>query len=414
MRAKPFDPTLYIRSQDCIAQNALTNSKRAECFVKGVYQTHATHGQGPFLFDSNGRRLIDFICGLGSNVLGYGNAEIANAVYQQAIKGPTLSLSSTLEIHLAEKIKEIIPWVQKMRFLKTGSDACSAAVRIARTKTGRKHVLSEGYHGWHDEFIGLTPPALGINPDCFMHKLDLDHWPNETIAAVILEPIMTDISQERVKWLRILREACTQNGTLLIFDEVVTGFRTPKFTMSNYFGIEPDILCIGKAMANGFPISAVCGRDEVMNCGEWFVSSTFAGETCSIAAALECIKQLQTTKYDIKDLWSAGEHFLSNFNALWPEKIKIQGYPSRGVFVGDPYIKALLWQEAYLADILFGSSFFLSFAHLPYLDRTLNCLKDIIVRIRSGSVELVGEPPRSPFSQQIREDKNDRSQEKTA
>lgn len=400
---KPLDFSHHIRAQDSIAHAALTNSKRPECFVKGVYQTHATHGRGPFIFDVSGRRLLDFICGMGSSILGYGNSHVADSIYQQAMAGPTLSMSSSLEIKLAEKIKEIMPWVEKMRFLKTGTEACMAAVRIARAKTGRTTVLSEGYHGHLDEFISLTPPALGCNTGSQVHKLQsIDHI-TEMVAAVIIEPVMTDMSEERVKWLRELRAKCTASGTILIFDEIITGFRVPKFTITNHLGIEPDLICLGKAIANGMPLSVVAGKSLIMNCCEYFVSSTFAGEMCSTAAALATISQLQTKKFDLNDLWSAGLVFQTRFNQIYPEKLKIVGYPTRGVFEGDPLVKALFWQEAYLADLLFGASFFLNFQHLPYLERVLNLSSDILLRIKTGLVELKGEMPQSPYAQKMRE-----------
>lgn len=397
----------HIRAQDSIAQSALTNSKRPECFVKGVYQTHLrAAAQGPFVWDTEGHRLYDFICGMGSNVIGHGNTYIAEAIYRQAIAGITLSLGTPLEIDLAEKIKELLPWVQTMKFLKTGTEACMAAVKIARAKTGRMTVLSEGYHGWGDEFVALTPPALGVPVRIpALHKLTKIDDIDETVAAVIVEPIMIDASPERVQWLRQLRDKCTMSGAVLIFDEIITGFRTPKYTMSNYLGIEPDIICLGKAMAGGMPLSCVAGKNEFMNCGEYFVSSTFAGETCSLAASLSLISQMKDPKFDLNELWRCGEYFQKRFNSMYPEKIKLIGYPSRAVFDGDLLTKALLWQEAYIAGILFGSSFFLSFAHIPYLDRILNILDDIVLRIKTGSVVLKGELPQSPFAQKMRESK---------
>lgn len=400
---KQRDWSYSIRAQDSIAQGALTNSKRPECFVKGVYQTHLRSARGPYVTDVSGHVLFDFICGMGSMLIGHGNHNIANAIYQRAIDGITLSLGSVTEIQLAEKIKEVLPWVQKVKFLKSGSEACSAAIKIARAKTGKDIILSDGYHGWHDQFVSLTQPALGVPPQSGIYPLREDLI--ETAAAVIVEPIMTDISKPRVDFLRRLRELCDKSGTLLIFDEVITGFRFPKFTVSNYFGIEPDIICLGKAMGGGLPLACVGGKDLVMNCGEYFVSSTFAGETCSMAASLQLIQELQTNKFNLNELWAVGGNFQEEFNKLYPEKIRLVGYPTRAVFEGDQLVKALLWQEAYKAGILFGSSFFFSFAHMPYSERILNILNDIIIRIKTDSVLLDGELPQSPFAQKMREKK---------
>lgn len=392
----------YIRAQAAIAHGSLTNSKRPESFVKGVYQTHLVSGRGPFVVDVEGHQLYDFICGMGSTLLGHGNHDIANAIFQRAVQGITLSLGSKLEVELAEKIKEIIPWVQKVRFLKTGTEACMAAVKIARACTGRRRILSEGYHGWSDEFVSLSPPALGCHTIPQTSKLSSFDDITKEIAAVIVEPVMTDTSELRIAWLRKLRAKCDEVGALLIFDEIITGFRVPHWTYSQSIGVEPDIICLGKAMGGGLPISCVAGKDHVMECGEYFVSSTFAGETCSMAASLKMIELLQSKKFDINDLWEQGQRFKDRFNALYPEHIKLVGYPTRSTFEGVLLTKALLWQEAYKAGILFGASFFLSFSHGPYLDRIINVLEDIIMRIKTGSVELHGQLPKSPFAQQLR------------
>ena len=140
-----LDTKWYIRAQDSIAQGALTNSKRAECFVKTIYPVHLTKGRGCYVWDTQGNRYIDFICGLGSNLLGYGNSLIAESMYRQALEGCTLSLSTTLEVVVAEKIKEVVPFVEKMKFLKTGTEACMAAIRIARAYHGVSRENQEMY-----------------------------------------------------------------------------------------------------------------------------------------------------------------------------------------------------------------------------------------------------------------------------
>lgn len=392
----------HLRALDCIAHSALTNSKRPECLVKGVYPTHLSEGHGCCVLDSQGKQYIDFICGLGSNILGYGNEEIARTIYNRATKGCTLSLGTVLEVQVAEKVKEIVPWVTHLRFLKTGSDACQAAIRIARTKTGRTQVLSQGYHGWDDEFVSLTPPALGVPKHDNIRALkDLDDITLNT-AAVIVEPVMTDMSDARRIWLQALREKCTKLSVILIFDEIITGFRVPKFTLSNYWAIEPDLICLGKAMANGMPLSVVAGKESLMNCDEYFVSSTFAGETLSLAAGLKTMQLLQT-KYRIEELWIRAEKFLVDFNLLAPQLIRIDGYPTRGVFRGTELTKALFWQEACKAGILFGPSWFFNFAHREKTAFVLSTARDILSRISTGSVKLEGELPKTPFAQKQRE-----------
>lgn len=394
----------YRRAQDVIAHGSLTNSKRPECLVKGVYPTHVVSGQGCYLRDFDGNRYIDFIGGLGSSILGYANTQITEAICNQALKGTVFSLASTLEVEVAEKLQEVIPFIERVRFLKTGTEACMASLKIARAYTGRTKVLSEGYHGWSDPFVSLTSPALGVPSDQNIDKyLDVSHIDDKT-AAVIVEPVMTDMSENRKQWLIQVREKCTQVGALLIFDEIITGFRVPKYTVSHYWRVTPDIICLGKAIANGMPLSVVAGNRKVMECGEYFVSSTFAGETLSLAAAFKTIVLLQS-KYSLLELWENANAFCIAFNKIFPEKLTIEGYGTRGVFKGDEKTKALFWQEACRAGIIFGPSFFFNFSHIGVVDQVLSTCSDILLRLKTGSVTLDGELPRSPFSQMVRERK---------
>ncbi len=396
-----YSPTWQNRAELTIAQGALTNSKRPECLVKGIFPTHLTRGQGAFVWDTDGKRYIDFICGLGSNLLGYGQSDVASAVAQRAMMGATLSLGTTLEVETGEKIKELFPFIERLKFLKNGSDACTAALRIARTYRKRATVLSDGYHGFGDEFISLVPPAHGIGGSFPIQPLKELHEIDDTIAAVIVEPVITEWSEERIQYLKALREQCTRHGVILIFDEIITGCRFPKWSVSRYSGVEPDLICLGKAMANGMPISVVGGKSEIMNCGEYFVSATFAGETLSLAAAHKTLTLLQT-KFPIDTLWERGEQFLKAFNSIAPEIVKIQGYPTRGVFVGSDLNKALFWQEACKAGMLFGPSWFFNFSHIAHMELVLSSCQDILRRIQVGSVALQGELPKKPFAQQMR------------
>lgn len=402
MKKHSIDFEMYRRAQDCIAQGSLTNSKRPECFVRGVYPTHVESGYGAFVTDTHGKRYIDFICGLGTSLLGYAHPLITSAIQEQALKGTVFSLGSRLEIELAEKVKQILPFVETMKFLKTGSDACTAAIRIARTKTDRNIILSQGYHGWHDPFVFLTKPSLGVAPQSGIFSFTGIDQITEDIAAVILEPIITDCGEERIQFLKDLRAKCDKTGTLLIFDEIITGFRFPKYTVAQFFGITPDLICLGKAIANGMPLSVVAGKNTVMNSGEYFVSSTFAGETLSMASAMETIKLLQTKMF-LTNLFERANHFQESFNKLSPEIVKLEGYGTRGIFTGSLENRALFFQEACKAGILFGSSFFFNFAHIELMDLVLNTCGDILMRIKNNLVKLEGDLPKSPFAQKVRE-----------
>lgn len=391
------------RADLCIAQGALTNSKRPETFIRGVYPTHLKRGLGAYVWDYEGKKYADFITGLGSSILGYAHAGVNRAISERLSLGATLSLGTMEEVECAEKVKQLFPFVDLVKFLKTGTEACNAAVKIARGVNGRKLILSEGYHGWGDGFISLTRPAIGIRDRFDFQTLsnfeDFDLW---GVAAIIIEPVITDFSEERFDYLRRLKKACNDSGCLLIFDEIITGFRFPNFSVANYTGIEPDLILLGKAMANGLPISCVAGKRKVMNCDEYFVSSTFAGETLSLVAAKKTMELLQTNShYRLKDLWEKGGAWLEEFNSFYPEKVSIEGYPTRGRFIGDDETKALLFQEACEAGILLGPSWFFNFP-LSEENHILASLKEILCKIKMGTVKLKGEMPKSPFAEKMR------------
>jgi len=404
---KPFDGEIYRRSQKAIIHGALTNSKRPESFVQGVYPTHLTHGLGAHVFDTKGNRYIDFIAGLGSNLFGYANQDINEAIIKQASKGTSLSLGTTLEVETAERIKEFFPFIDKIRFVKTGSEACTAACIMARAIKGKRNaflrcaenILSEGYHGWHPEFQSLNPPHYGVTNH--LHIKKLAHGDPDTYdAGLIIEPVITDSSEQRFEYLKKLKIQCNETDTMLIFDETITGLRYQNHSVAASCGITPDIIILGKAIASGMPLSVIGLTKETDQ--EFFVSSTFAGETLSLAACNKTLWLLKN-KFDINYLWEKGADFYAKFNALGADCIRLEGYPTRGRFVGTDLNRALFFQEACKAGILLGPSFFLTFAAIEYLDDVLNTFSDIFLKIKTGSVELEGQLPKSPYAEKVRE-----------
>ncbi len=391
----------YRRAHNSIAQGSLTNSKRVESFIKGVTPTHVTHGEGAFVFGVDKKRYIDFCSANGTNLFGYGHPAITQAIEMQLKRGWLYSLGSTMEVECAELVKNYVPFVRKVRFVKSGTEACAAAIRIARSHTGRDRVLSEGFHGWSDDFVSLTPPAHGVPGRVFISPFRDDSDLDETVAAVIIEPIGTDYSESRKEFLLQLLRRAHAVGALVIFDEIVTGFRWPQLTFSKDSGIHPDIICLGKAAASGLPLAIVGLAEHIGDGKEWFVSGTYAGELLSLAVMKKTFEMLNG-KYKIETLWKDGSYFLEQFNAIWPEKIKIEGYPTRGVLTGDLQIKALFLQEAHKAGMLFGNVWFYNFSHMPYSSAVISSCQDILRRIKSGAVKLEGEMPSSPFSQKVR------------
>lgn len=402
MSAEHFaiDEALYSKQKTLIAQGSLTNSKRPECLIYSSYPIYARSGHKCFIRDIHGKKYIDFICGLGSNLFGYANPQILQKAFEAASSGALLSLPSTIEIDAAEKVKELFPFIDRMKFLKTGSEATHAALKIARAYTGKDLVLSEGYHSWFSNFTQLTPPALGCPPDPNLIALkDIDDIEVD-VAAVIVEPIIFDCSRPRIEWLKKLKAKCEAKGALLIFDEVITGLRFQKYSVAHKTGITPDLICLGKAIGGGFPLSIVGGKKDVMECGEYFVSSTFAGDRVALAAGIEAMNLIRS-KYNIDDLWAEGQKFLDFFNA-YHEKLQIVGYPTRGVFKGDDDLKSMFWQEAVKAGLLFGPSWFFNFHHVREMKAIKKAVDEIFFRISTGQVKPNGKYPQSPFSARAR------------
>jgi acetylornithine/succinyldiaminopimelate/putrescine aminotransferase len=223
----------------------------------------------------------------------------------------------------------------------------------------------------------------------------------DNVACIIIEPIITDYSQARLNWLQEVIRKAHVNGALVIFDEVITGFRWPKLSFSKESGVHPDIICLGKACASGLPLAIVGLAEGIGDNAEWFVSSTYAGELLSLAAFKRTCEMLTSDKFPLERLWADGQIFLDEFNSIWP-MVQIEGYPTRGVFKGDLKAKALFWQEACKAGILFGPSWFYGFQHIGMREQVIGTCRDILTRIQTGSVSLEGELPSSPFAERVR------------
>lgn len=390
----------YRRAHTAIAQGALTNSKRVETFIKGVTPTHCVpKAQGPYIWGVDGKRYLDYCCANGTNLFGYEHPLIRQAIASSPYG--VRSLGTTLEVECAELVKDRVPFVKKVRFLKEGTSACAAALRIARAHTGRSKVLSSGYHGWSDDFVYLSPPALGVPERGHIESLRDFSDIRSDVAAVIVEPIVTDYSTQRKEWLTELIRKCRVNGTIVIFDEIITGFRWPRLSFSADSGIHPDIILLGKACASGLPLSIVGLAEHIGDNSEWFISGTYHGEMQSLSVMKRTCEMLHN-KFKLEELWKDGGYFIEEFNQIWPEGLKLEGYPTRGVFVGDALVKALFLQESHKALILFGPSWFYGFQHMGLREQTISTCKDILNRIKNKQVTLDGEMPSSPFAQKVR------------
>lgn len=293
-----------------------TFSKSRTQYPLGVSPFFASKGSGSYLWDVDGNKYVDLVASLAAVTLGYGDPEINKAVKRQLKKGVSLSLSSKLETVVAEKIIDLVPSAEMVRFAKNGSDATSAAVRIARYFTRRDHIISIGYHGWHDWYIGSTTRSMGVPSAVQALTLsarynDLSHVENlfeevkGDVAAVILEPMNS--VDPAPGYLESLKSFCSSNNILLIFDEVITGFRFAKGGAQELFGVTPDLSCFGKGIANGFPISVIAGKREIMEgFKEVFFSGTFGGELLSLTAANVVLDKVKDGRV-IAELYRVGQ-----------------------------------------------------------------------------------------------------------
>ena len=282
-------------------------------------------GRGSHVWDVDGNEYIDYVSALGPVILGYSYPRINNAIMKQLQIGISFSLMHPLEVELAENLTKIIPCAEMVRFAKNGADVTTAAVKISRGFTGRDKIAQSGYHGWLDWARCNDLNNKGIPK--IMKDLTLEFKYNKIeslekifaenpkqIAAVIMEPII--LEQPHKHFLREVEKLTHENGALLIFDEVVTGFRMALGGAQEYYAVIPDLACYGKAMANGMPLSALVGRREYMEMlNDVFFSVGFGGETLSLAASVETISELKE-KNAIEYIWKQGNKLKDGYNKL--------------------------------------------------------------------------------------------------
>lgn len=283
------------RADSVLPTGASTGSKRAEALygtADGNGPTHFATAFGCRVTDVNGTSYIDCTMALGAVALGYAEPRVTQAVVEAATQGNVSALSSWREVELAERLCATIPCAERAQLLKSGAEATSAAVRLARAYTGRDKVVASGYFGWHDWSSDTGGVPASTKGD--ITRVPFDDVPaleravaaaGSALAAIVLEPV---VEREPSKaWLERARALCDAAGAVLIFDEIKTGFRLAPGGYQELCGVTPDLASFGKAMANGFPVAAVVGRAPVMEAArKTWISSTLASESTALAAAL--------------------------------------------------------------------------------------------------------------------------------
>jgi glutamate-1-semialdehyde 2,1-aminomutase len=287
------------RARAVLPGGASTGSKRPDALYGALADdpalpTHFVRSQGCRVWDTSGRDFIDCGMALGAVGLGYADAAVTEAVQAAVAAGNVSTLTHRLEVEVAERLVAVFPGAEQVRFLRTGAEAGAAAVRLARAITGREHVLACGYFGWLDwnsDAAGVPAAARELvtwlpfnDRTALTQAVDDAMAQGRAPAAIVIEPLVHDIASR--EWLQQARALATQHGALLIFDEVKTAFRVRRAGVQHLHGVTPDLTTLGKALANGFPLSAVLGPRDVMDAARrsW-ISSTAASETSGLAAA---------------------------------------------------------------------------------------------------------------------------------
>lgn len=299
-------------------------------FIMGEYPIFLEYGKGSRLIDVDGNQYVDFLCGYGPIILGYREDEVDDAVINQIKeKGFCFSLTQPYQNTLAKKINDLIPSAEMSIFLKTGSDATTAAIRIARAFTNRIKVMRCGYHGWHDwcvEMKGGIPQKFYEDVYEFQYnKLEqleelMEKFGNET-AAIIMTPFGHPLHQKlqvpKPGFLEGVRELANKYGSVLVFDEVRTCFRLRMGGTQELYNVTPDLTVLGKGMANGYAISVVTGKKDVMMAAasKLFISSTFFPNSDGYIAALKTIEILERDKV-LDNIWQKGERFLQKIKII--------------------------------------------------------------------------------------------------
>jgi glutamate-1-semialdehyde 2,1-aminomutase len=334
---------LWKRAKRVIPGGNMLLSKRAEMFLPEQWPAYFSRTKGCRVWDLDGREYIDMsIMGIGTNTLGYSHPEVDAAVRATIDAGNMSTLNCAEEVYLAEKLTEIHPWAQMARFARAGGEADAIAVRIARAASGKDKVAICGYHGWHDWYLaanlgdeknlaGHLLPGLepnGVPVELRGTVLPFNYNRIDELEAIVsggsVGVIMMEVSRNKGPengFLQKVRDLATKNGIVLVFDECTSGFRQTFGGLHTLYGVEPDMAMFGKALGNGYAITATIGRREVMEAAQTsFISSTFWTERIGPTAALKTLEVMQRTRS-----WEQITRTGNNITERWQQLAKRHG-----------------------------------------------------------------------------------------
>ncbi len=392
MKKETISEELYKRALMHIPWGTQTNAKRPILDYAGVMPFYIEKAKGCRFWDVDADEYIDYRLALGPVILGYGYDEVDKAVRTQLEKGVLFSMASPVEIELAEEICSTIPSIEMVRFGKNGVDANASNIRISRADTGKKKIVRCGYNGYHDWFsTGIEGNGVPKLLSEFVYEVsygDIEGLEKilkkdaSNISCILSVPydFNEDISGD---YPRALRKLADEYNVILIFDEVLTGFRLSLGGAQEYFGVRPDLTSFAKAIANGFPLSAYGGKQKLMEkLNDFVITTTNAGETLSIAAAIATLKVMK--KEHVHDhIFKMGGRLMNGFHGIASRlgvEIKIGGFPVASYTLfnyGDKdkndQLQFALNRELFKEHVFVYDRWFISFSHKEAdIDETLN------------------------------------------
>ena len=373
---------LYERALKHIPWGTQTNAKRPILEYSGTMPYFIERAKGCRFWDVDGDEYIDYRLSLGPVILGYGYPSVDAAVKGQLEKGVLFSMASPVEIELAEAISRIVPSMEMVRFGKNGVDANASNLRIARAYSGKDKMIRCGYNGYHDWFsTGISGNGVPRSLADYVYEVrygDVEQVESilkrdaSNISCILSSPydFNEDISGD---YPRALRKLADEYGVILIFDEVLTGFRLSIGGAQEYFGVRPDLSSFAKAVANGFPLSVFGGKRKLMEkLNDFVITATYAGEALSIAAAIATLKVMETEKVH-DHIYRMGRRLMDGFTAIAKRvgvEVKIGGFPVASYFLFDykdseknRKLHVELNRELYKERVFVYDRWFMSFSH---------------------------------------------------
>lgn len=385
----------YAKSEEIFQQaqklipGGVTSARHPSKFIRGEYPIFTARGKGSHIWDVDGNEYIDWIASFGPMYLGHAHPVVEEAVRKNLAEGFCFTMASPLQNVLAEKLIEIIPCAEMVKYVTSGSDATAAAIRVARVYTGKDKIIRWGYHGWHDWSYGgagTDRPPVGVPKSAAADILTFDYNDLDSlekvfqenkgqVAGVIMQPYDSVKELPKEGFLEGVKTLTHQHEAVLIYDEIKTGFRMALGGAQEYFGVTPDITCVSKAMANGYPIGAIVGKREVMEVAhKTRISATFLVNTFPMAAALATIEEVQRTN-GIEYMWRLGKTLMVGLEEIVAEQgvdaqvLGVPPLPSLRFTDKNPEVQTAL-KNAFFAEttkrgVLFhpGHTWFLSLAH---------------------------------------------------